>query len=333
MSAPVAVIPAAGVGARLRPHTLTVPKALIHVAGRPIVAHIIDGLITEGITRIVVVIGHMGERIRAYVSKRYGSAVGFAEQREQLGVAHAVYAAQQLVGDDPMLVVLGDTIVHTDFSAFLSSKETVLGVSEVEDPQRFGIVETDGDLVRTLQEKPDIPSTNLALVGLYYFPESLPLFDVIGRMIVNGTMTDGEYMLTEALREMIRSGSRVRVRQVERWFDCGKPETLLRTNRHLLDLLPSSPTMPGVVVVHPVSIDGSASVVQSIVGPYVSIGPGASIQNTILRNTIVSEGAQISAMVLDGSVVGERAVVRGSFQVLNVGDSSEVILSGEVPKA
>jgi glucose-1-phosphate thymidylyltransferase len=118
------------------------------------------------------------------------------------------------------------------------------------------------------------------------------------------------------------------VHPVEGWFDCGKTETLLSTNRYLLDLLPSSPTIPGVVVIHPVSVDPSAEIRDSIVGPYVSVAGGARIRKAILRNSIVNENAEIDEMLLDGSVVGENALVRGSFQTLNVGDSSEVILAG-----
>ncbi|MDM7915794.1 MAG: sugar phosphate nucleotidyltransferase [Candidatus Eisenbacteria bacterium] len=334
MSRVVAIVPAAGVGTRLRPHTHTIPKALINVAGRPILAHILDGLIGEGVEKVIVVVGYRGDRIRDYVGRRYGSAVEFVEQPEPLGLGHAVYLASERVGGGPIVIVLGDTIVHTDLSLFLSGEEIVLGVKEVEDPQRFGIVELDGDRkVRAMTEKPEHPTSNLALVGLYYLPESTRLFLALASLIEESRRTRGEFQLTDALQAILLEGATMRVHEVDGWFDCGKTETLLSTNRYLLDLLPSSPSIPGVVVNHPVSIDPSARVSQSIVGPYVSIAAGATVHGSILRNSIINESAEVCDVLLDGSVVGENAIVRGSFQVLNVGDSSEVILSGGEPSS
>lgn len=328
MSAPVAIIPAAGVGTRLRPHTHTTPKALINVAGRPILAHILDGLLAEGVERVVVIIGHMGDRIRDYVSVRYGPVVEFVEQNEPLGLGHAVHLAGERIGSGPVVIVLGDTIVHTDFSVFLSGPDIVLGVKEVEDPRRFGIAQVEGGLVRELIEKPENPPSNLALVGLYYLPQSEILFRALHTMIRERRMSRGEFQLTDALSEILKGGARMTVHAVEGWFDCGKTETLLSTNRYLLDIMPSSPTIPGVVVIHPVSVDPSAEIRDSIIGPYVSVAGGVRIRGAILRNSIINENAEVEEMLLDGSVVGENAIVRGSFQTLNVGDSSEVILAG-----
>jgi glucose-1-phosphate thymidylyltransferase len=328
MSRPVAIVPAAGVGTRLRPHTHTIPKALINVAGRPILAHILDGLISEGVERVVVIVGYMGDRIREYVTKRYGAIADFVEQEERLGLGHAVYLARERVADGPVVIVLGDTIVHTDFSRFLNGPDVVLGVKQVEAPRRFGIVTVEDGFVRTMFEKPEKPTSNLALVGLYYIPEVKPLFSALHQMIQAGRTTRGEYQLTDALAKILEEGARMRVHRVEGWFDCGETETLLTTNRYLLDLVPGSPAVPGVVIVHPVSIDPTAWINQSIVGPYVSIAGGARIQNSILQNSIVNECAEISDMLLDSSVIGEHAVVSGSMMALNVGDSSEVILAG-----
>lgn len=327
MTKPVAVVPAAGVGTRLRPHTHTIPKALINVAGRPILAHILDGLIAEGVERVVVIVGYMGDRIRDYVSRRYGIAVEFVEQEERLGLGHAVALASASIGGGPVVIVLGDTIVHTDLSVFLSGPDVVLGVKEVPDPRRFGIAEVENGRVLRLIEKPEQPPSNLALVGLYYVPNSERLFATLEEQIHAGRTNRGEYQLTDALSTLLDEGVRMRVHAVEGWFDCGKTETLLSTNRYLLELVPSSPAIPGVVVIHPVSIDPTAEIRSSIIGPYVSIAGGARISGAILRNSIINEHAEVADMLLDGSVVGENAIVRGSFQVLNVGDSSEVILA------
>ncbi len=328
MTKPVAIVPAAGVGTRLRPHTHTIPKALINVAGRPILAHILDGLIAEGVERVVVIVGYMGDRIRDYVSKRYGVAVEFVEQEERLGLGHAVFLASATIADGPVVIVLGDTIVHTDLSMFLSGPDVVLGVKEVDDPRRFGIAEVENGRVTRLIEKPDQPPSNLALVGLYYVPRSELLFATLEEQIRAGRTNRGEYQLTDALSALLAGGMSMRVHAVEGWFDCGKTETLLSTNRYLLELLPSSPAIPGVVVIHPVSIDPTADIRHSIVGPYVSVAGGARVTGAVLRNSIINEHAEVADMLLDSSVVGENAIVRGSFQVLNVGDSSEVTLAG-----
>jgi glucose-1-phosphate thymidylyltransferase len=324
----VAIVPAAGVGMRLRPHTHTIPKALVNVAGKPILAHILDGLVHQGITRVILVVGYMGDRIRAYVKKRYDGIAECIEQPEQLGLGHAVYLTRDLVPEGPVLIVLGDTIVHVDYSAFLSSDCPVLGVKEVDDPKRFGIVQVANGRVTALVEKPERPPSNLALVGLYYLPEVAALHARLAEVIERRLTTKGEFQLTDALALMLNDGCPMKISSVEGWFDCGKAETLLLTNEYLLRLAPRNAELPGVLILHPVSIDPTARVTQSIVGPNVSVAEGAVVHNSIVCNTIINENAEVRDMVLDGSLVGENALVHGAFQRLNVGDSSEIDLSG-----
>ncbi len=325
---PVAIVPAAGVGTRLRPHTHTVPKALVNVAGKPILAHILDGLVQQGVTRVIVVIGYMGERVRAYCAKRYPGIVECVEQPDPRGLGHAVHLTHELVPSGPVLIVLGDTIVHVDLRKFLEANGPLLGVKEAEDPRRFGIVEVEDGWVKSLAEKPEHPKSNLALVGLYFFPEAAELHRRIKQVIDENVTTKGEYQLTDALALMLRDGVRMRVDLVERWFDCGKPETLLLTNEYLLSLAPQNPSIPGVALVHPVSIDPTARVTHSVIGPNVTVAAGAVVHNAIIRNTIINENAEVRDIALEASLVGENAVVHGVLQRLNVGDSSEIDLSG-----
>jgi glucose-1-phosphate thymidylyltransferase len=326
--APVAIVPAAGVGTRLRPHTHTTPKALVNVAGKPILAHILDGLVQQGITRIVIVVGYMGDRIRAYVDRRYRGVAECVEQADPRGLGHAVSLTRTLVPRGPILIVLGDTIVQVDYGDFLSGESVVLGVKEVEDPRRFGIAEVVDGRVTALVEKPEHPPSNLALVGLYYLPRAEDLQRHLERMITQRLTTRGEYQLTDALALMLQDGVHMTVRPVDGWFDCGKPETLLSTNEYLLRLAPRNQELPGVLIRHPVSIDPTAQVTHSIVGPNVSVAAGVVIQNSIVRHAIINENAEVRDIVLEQSLVGENALVRGSFQRLNVGDSSEIDLSG-----
>ena len=326
---PVAIVPAAGVGTRLRPHTHTVPKALVNVAGKPILAHILDGLVQQGIERVVVVVGYMGDAIRTYCDRRYAGMVEYVEQHERLGLGHAVYLTREVVSDGPILIILGDTIVHTDYGEFVSGPHPVLGVKEVEDPQRFGIAQVKGEFVTQLIEKPETPVGNLALVGIYYLPEASELYGKIEQLIDLDIRTKGEYQLTDALALMLKDGSRMKTVKVDGWFDCGKPETLLATNEYLLKLAPRTPEIPGVTLLHPVSIDPTARVTRSIIGPNVSIAGGAVVHNSIVQDTIINENAEVSDIVLEASLVGENAIVRGGFHRLNVGDSSEIDFSGK----
>jgi len=323
---PIAIVPAAGVGTRLRPHTHTTPKALVNVAGKPILAHILDALVQQGIHRIIIVVGYMGDSIRAYVDRRYRGIAECVEQEERLGLGHAVHLTRARAGNGPVLIVLGDTIVHTDYGAFLRGSHVVLGVKEVEDPRRFGIAQMEGDRVVALIEKPEHPPSNLALVGLYYVPDAGVLHACLQTVIERGMTTKGEFQLTDALALMLRDGVEMRVHPVDGWFDCGKPETLLTTNEYLLRLAPRNPELPGVLIRHPVSIDPTARVTHSIVGPNVSVAAGAMVADSIVRDCIINENAEVRDMVLERSLVGENAIVRGTFQRLNVGDSSEIDL-------
>ena len=322
-----AIIPVAGVGTRLRPHTHTTPKALIHVAGRPILAHILDDLVRLGVTDIVLVVGHTSEAIRGYVDAHYGHLRrDYVEQSERLGLGHAVRMTRDLVLGHPVFIVLGDTIFRADFSAVVQGKESAIGVREVEDPRRFGIVETKDGVATRLVEKPDQPTSNLAIVGVYYLTDSKLLFEALDTLVEKDLRTKGEYQLTDALQIMIERGHRIVPFMVDGWYDCGKTETLLETNRELLDRANGTATAiaPGSIIIPPVAIDPSAVIEHSIVGPHASIAARAVVREALVRNSIVNEDAVVEQILLEGSVIGENALVRGNFRHLNVGDSSEV---------
>ena len=322
---PIAVIPVAGAGTRLRPHTHTVPKALLEVAGKPILAHILDQVTETDPDRVVLVIGPgtQGEQIRQWAEKRPGLRFSFVVQERPLGLGHAVLQAKSEVGAAPVLIVLGDTIVVAALRDLVTDGSKV-GVREVEDPRRFGVANVEGGRITALTEKPEHPASRLAVVGVYYLTNAPLLFRSLEAVEREGKRTKGEIQLTDGLQRMIEEGEVLRPFSVEAWYDCGKTETLLETNRALLDRSAVPVTRPGVVVLPPVAIDESADVAQSVVGPHVSIGPGARVHRAVVRNSIISQGATVENVLLDLSVVGENAVVRGAYQRLNVGDSSEV---------
>ncbi|HET9251473.1 MAG TPA: sugar phosphate nucleotidyltransferase [Candidatus Eisenbacteria bacterium] len=321
---PVAVIPVAGAGTRLRPHTYSTPKALLEVAGKPMLGHILDGVAKANPERVVLVIapGPQGERIRQYAEKR-GGPVEFVIQAEPKGLGHAVAQARDAVGTAPALIVLGDTIAIVDFEG-LTSGGSMLGVREVEDPRRFGVAIVQDGRVTSLEEKPERPKSNLAVVGVYYLENAPVLFRALEAVEREGKRTKGEIQLTDALQRMIEWGETLHPFPVDAWYDCGKTETLLQTNRELLDRFAEPVSRPGVLLLPPVAVDESADVLHSVIGPHASIGPGARVRRSVIQNSIINQGAVVEGILLDRSVVGENASVRGAAPRINIGDSSEV---------
>ena len=319
-----AIIPVAGVGSRLRPHTYTVPKVLLNVGGKPIIGHILDKIIGNGFNEATIIIGYLGEMIKEYVLKHYTIKVDFVEQEERLGLGHAIYLSRHTFSRDPILIILGDTIFDLDIKAMVSSANTAIGVKKVEDPRRFGVAETGNGRITRLIEKPENPTSNLAVVGLYYIKQPQLLVDCLKEMIKTNARTKGEFQLTDALQMMIERGEKMETFNVDGWFDCGKPETLLSTNQHLLSQLPVPPSIETVVTQPPVFISQEATVRNSIIGPFTTIAEGATVENSIIRNSIVSEGASVTEALLQDSIVGSNAVVRGTYKRINIGDSSEL---------
>ncbi len=320
-----AIIPVAGVGTRLRPHTYSTPKVLLNVAGKPIISHIMDKLIEEDVDEATIVVGHLGEMIETYLREQYERVkLDFITQHERLGLAHSIHVARETFDNEPVLIILGDTIFDVNLAPVLSGKASSLGVKYVEDPRRFGVAVKDGDIITKLVEKPDAPVSNLALVGLYYIRNTQLLKDAIQDLIDRDIKTRGEYQLTDALQLMIERGEVFTTFDVEGWYDCGKPETVLATNRILLEKAGNKAEIPGVVIRPPVYIDAGAHVENAVIGPYVTVAAGAVVENSIIRDSIVAENASVRASLLDASLIGNNASVNGRFSRLNAGDSTEI---------
>lgn len=320
-----AIIPVAGVGSRLRPHTYAIPKVLLNVAGKPILYHILDTIKDEGILEATIIIGHMGEMIREHVTRAYPDfAFEFVEQEERQGLGHAIFLARHTIGTEPILIILGDTIFDVDLSPVVRSNVSSLGVKSVENPRRFGVAETSNGHITKLIEKPENPTSNLAVVGLYYITNPGLLVSCLHEMVEKDLRTKGEFQLTDALQMMIERGERMTTFMVEGWYDCGKPETLLSTNRALLEKKSTARQIPGVVVNEPVYIAATAKLHNCIVGPYTTVGDNAMINESVVRNSIISEDAQVHKALLDNSIVGNGSIVKGTYKRINVGGSSEI---------
>ncbi|MCX7908927.1 MAG: sugar phosphate nucleotidyltransferase [Ignavibacteria bacterium] len=321
----IAVIPVAGIGSRLRPHTYFLPKVLLNVAGKPILQHILDSLLSIGIDKYVIVTGHLGDDIEKFVRSKYSFNVEFVSQTEPLGLGHAIWCASEYFGDQPLLIVLGDTIFDADIKQVLTFEESSLGVKKVSNPERFGVVVTDENgYIKRLVEKPETYVSDLAIVGIYFIRNSTLLKECLDELLQKQIKTKGEFQLTDALQLMLEKGEKFKFFPVEGWYDCGKPETLLETNRFLLSRNPHYRSIEGSVIIPPVYIDNDARIINSVIGPYTTVASGAIVKDSVVKDSIISDEARVESYLLEKSIIGNNAIVKGTFFKINVGNSSEI---------
>ena len=320
------IIPAAGMGTRLRPHTYTTPKTLVHVAGRPILAHIVESIIhVDTLSELIFIVGESGDQIREYVVANYDLPSTYIRQENPQGLGHAISLAKDLAAGEPVLILLDDGVLEVDTQQILQSPHTVIGVKEVETPQNFGIVEIEGEFISRLVEKPENPPTNLAIAGMYYVRDSHLLFNCLDELIKKNIRTKNEYQLTDGLQLMLERGEKMRAAQIN-WLDCGKPRALLETNQYLLAKQPQIYDFPDSVVIPPVFIGDDVTIKHSVIGPYASIGEGAQVTSAIIRNAVIHPDAHIQNILLNQSIIGASARIVGNFHSLNVGNASQVDL-------
>jgi len=326
-----AIIPVAGAGTKLRPHTYTQPKALIPIAGKTILSYIVDQLHSAGINEFIFIVGYLGEKILEYVNATYPDLTcHFVYQNERKGTGHAIELTRTIVGVSEVFVALGDTICEYDVKEMVNSPYSMLGVKKVDDPRSFGVAEIDdeGFIVRVV-EKPAIPKSNMALVGLYKIKETEFLFDCLHHIFAEDITTLGDYNLTDALDCMIQRGAKFKPLKVRNWFDCGKKDTLLESNATLLkkfggNVNADNHTFEATIIIAPVSIAGGCTIKNSIIGPHVAIGANTNIQHSIVRDSIIGSYTNLFEVVLDNSLIGSDASVKGLSRSLNIGDNTEI---------
>ena len=325
------IIPVAGEGTRMRPHTFSTPKVLIHVAGKPMIAHILDELKKYDVSEVTLVIGYLGDQIREYVSAHYDFKFNFVEQTELGGLGHAIWMTRDIHkgSTDPLLIVLGDTLFAADFDKIIGADCSYLGVKEVADARRFGVIILEGDRIKAMVEKPANPPTNLAIVGIYYLKSGGLLFECLDELIDSGAKTAGEFQLTDALQKMLDRGEVMKPFEIDGWFDCGKPETLLQTNADLLahndagaDVKPDA--FPGSLLKHPFAIGKNVTIENSIIGPNASIADGVTIRNSVVQNSVISPDSTIENLVLDGSIIGHNVSASSAPRALNIGHTADI---------
>jgi glucose-1-phosphate thymidylyltransferase len=321
------IIPLAGKGTRLRPHTHLVPKPMLKIAGKPVMAYILEDLVKLGdVEQVIYITGHLKEKVEEYTRKTFRIPAVFIEQTIQDGTAGAVALARPHV-DQPVLIIFVDTIFDADLSVIRSTDaDGIIWTKEVEDYQRFGVVVTDRDGFMTkIVEKPTTPISKRANIGLYYIRNWKLLYEGIDH-VLKQPKNKGEYYLTDAFQYMIDQGAKIRVIDVEGWYDAGKLDTLLETNRIMLERGHArSITAPkGCEIREPVYIEDDVVIRDSIVGPNVSLGKGSVVEHSTLRDTIIGANGRIVKAKLENSMLGDHVTVEGITGELTLGDHSEV---------
>jgi glucose-1-phosphate thymidylyltransferase len=324
------VIPLAGKGTRLRPHTHTTPKPLLRVGGQPVMSYILNDLIRLGVREGVFITGHLKEKVEEYMRAEYPHFLAhYVEQPVQDGTAGAVKLAEPFIDED-LLIIFVDTLFDADLSLATRLAPDLAGViwaKEVEDYQRFGVVVIDeARNMRRIVEKPKEPISKLANIGLYYIRDWKLLFEGIHHTMAQPPGASGEFYLTDAFQYMIDQGAKIRVEAVQGWYDCGQLETLLDTNRHLLETGRAQAPAPstGVRIEGPVRVAPGVHLESVTLGPNVTIEAGCDIRHATLRDCIVGTRVTLRNVTLHDSMIGDHARVEGVSGRVNLGDHAEV---------
>jgi len=323
------IIPLAGKGTRLRPHTHLVPKPLLRVAGRPVLDWVMDTLTSVPVSELIFITGHLKEQVEAYTAERYGIPCRYIEQKVQDGTAGAINLARPLV-TGPVLIVFVDTVFDADLTLIeRTDADGIIWAKEVEDYQRFGVVVTDdrGYMTRIV-EKPREPVSRLANIGLYYIRDIAALWDGIDA-VLRSPKNQGEYFLTDAFQHMIDHGRRILTAEVGGWYDCGKLDTLLETNEILLRKgAARRGEFPGVTIHEPVLIEAGVTIERSSVGPNVTIESGSVVTDSELSHTVTGSDCRLTGVRLTRSLLGNDVIIRDFRGSASLGDHSELIGGG-----
>ncbi|HMT10950.1 MAG TPA: sugar phosphate nucleotidyltransferase [Ignavibacteria bacterium] len=315
-----AIIPVAGIGTRLQPITNSVPKVLVNVAGKPMLFHLIDEIVKNGkIDTVILVIGYLGEMIVEAVNKEYSGVdvrFEFVEQKEMLGLGHAVYHGAEFVGDEPVIIILGDTIFEFDLDSFISNEYSAIGYKDVEDVSRFGIVESKNGFITRLIEKPapGVTESKSAIAGLYFIKNGASLFRAIEYLMDNDIRTRNEFQLTDALMKMVENGEKMLPFEIQNWFDCGKPETLLNTNTYILNrdhLEENEHEFVNTKLRQPVFIGENCTIQNSEIGPNVTIADGVTVKDSKIVNSLICEDSTVTNAELENVIIGISDTIEG----------------------
>jgi glucose-1-phosphate thymidylyltransferase len=327
------IVPMAGMGKRMRPHTLTIPKPLISVAGKPIVQHLVEDITKvchEKVDEIAFVIGNFGKEVEANlikIAEDQGAKGSIYYQDEPLGTAHAILcAAPALTGK--VVIAFADTLFKTEMIADTANSDGIIWVSKIEDPRMFGVVKLDnGGVITDFVEKPATFVSDLAIIGIYYIKDGDNLKAELQYLIDNNIRDKGEYQLTNALENMKLKGKKLRAATVEEWLDCGNKDATVYTNSRVLEIKPgaagnftNTSNIKNSVIIQPCFIGEDVKIENSVVGPHVSIGKGSSVKDCIIKNSIIQLNTIITSRCIGNSMIGSNVVLKGSLTESSTGD-------------
>jgi glucose-1-phosphate thymidylyltransferase len=329
------IVPMAGRGSRLRPHTLTVPKPLVPVAGKPIVQRLVEDIASvcnEPIEEIGFIIGDFGDQVEKHlieVAESLGAKGHIFHQEEALGTAHAILCAQEIM-KGKTIVAFADTLFRADFKLD-DSKDGIIWVQQVEDPSAFGVVKTDGEgNITDFIEKPKEFITDLAIIGIYYFKDGEYLRQNLQYLIDNNIKDKGEYQITDALERMKSAGTKFAPGKVIEWLDCGNRPATVNTNQRVLEFIKnennrsSTAKIVDSTIIEPCFIGENVVIVNSVVGPHVSVGENTKIASSVISNTIIQTDTSIDGLICKDSMIGNKTLIKHKAQSLSVGDYNEI---------
>jgi glucose-1-phosphate thymidylyltransferase len=329
------IIPMAGMGKRMRPHTLTVPKPMIPVAGKPIVYRLVEDLASmfdEKIDEIAFVIGDFGKEVEANliaIAEKTGAKGSIYYQDQPLGTAHAILCAEPAM-DGHLIVAFADTLFYADFKID-TTQDGIIWTNKIDDPSAFGVVETDADgIVKQFWEKPKEFVSDEAIIGIYYFKDGAYLKEELKYLIDNDIKIKGEYQLTDALTNMKDKGSRFKTASVTHWLDCGNKDATIATNKVVLDMnnnngmVSKDVSLEDSIIINPSYIGKGVKIKNSIIGPYASIGENSVIEHSVIENSIIMSHAKVMNANLAGAMNGNYSIYEGRKESVNLGDYSEV---------
>lgn len=323
------ILPVAGFGSRLRPHTWSKPKPLVTVAGKAMLAHVLDRVMPLEPGKIVFITGYLGDQIEEWARVSYpDTELVFVEQPEMLGQSDALYRTREHVTGDA-LMLFPDALFEADFSKLATLEaDGVAFTYYVEDPSAYGVALTNEEgHITKLIEKPQEPVSHEAVIGIYYFKEWQKLMTAIEKQFEQKIMLKGEYFIADAIQIMIDEGAKFEIDQISVWEDCGNVEALLDTNRYLLGAEPPSPAQrTGSLIVPPSYVHRDAILEDAVIGPYASIGAGTVVRNSVIRDSIVEDNSEVVDAILQRSVVGSKVTITGSARSISVGDNGKVAL-------
>ncbi|MCC6175141.1 MAG: NTP transferase domain-containing protein [Chloroflexi bacterium] len=326
------VIPLAGLGTRMRPHTHSKAKPMVRLAGKPMLGHLLDWVVDERVEEVILIISPHQRDVEPYARGAISRPLRIVVQDHPRGQADAIARVEPFV-DGPMLILFSDTLSDVSFDHLAEvSSDGLIYVKEIPDPSRMGVVVVQNGRIVDYVEKPKTPVSRLATIGMYYFRTSRRLFEAIDRVLAAPPTLNDEYFLADAIRLMIQQGAHLEPYVVDCWEDTGTPDATLHAHRYLLDRTGGqAQPREGVTLIPPVYVADDAEIAQSVVGPYVTVEKGCRIERSILSDCILDKGAEVSQQVLSRCMLGQRARLEGRPLSANIGDDSSVTPPGTEP--